>query len=291
MSTSSQRPSRNHPMAGRHWDLVAICAVTCLVLAALGAAGSQAVLAFGSDAKSRRGSPFLPPVELQSYAPLRSLINQERASEPVLEVNPSGAVFVAGASGVPTSSPVWRSLDGINFEELQTPGRAREYSLGAEGDLAVDDEGNVYFVETTLAGLLLTRWSDDGATWEYSIPVSAVGRVPTLYDRPWLAWADGTLYLYVNFGFEVQVFRSADAGVTWLQGSVLQWDNSTLNTPFFPGHLSAGPDGRVLVAGWVGGEDPQGIAAAYSMDGGLTFETRLLTPWPKRGGISPSFRG
>ena len=39
-------------------------------------------------------------------------------------------------------------LNGKKFTEMESPGHVREWGIGAEGDLAVDHKGNVFFVDT-----------------------------------------------------------------------------------------------------------------------------------------------
>ena len=244
-----------------------------------------------ADAGTRR---FRGPVELQSFAPIRTVGN-EASGEPTIAVDDAGTIFVAGTYGVGAASPVWWSKDGgETFSELQTPGHAREYFAGAEGDVAVDDAGHVYFADTFLAGVLLTRWSGSGETWESTGPV--VENAPAVFDRPWLDWSREGLFLYLNFGSVVQVFRSTDEGATWTSPGPLRWRGSAEGQPYFPGHMSVARDtGNVVVAGMIRDYDANEVflAATYSSDGGATCRESIVAPWPSSpgSGISPIFPG
>ena len=259
-----------------------------LTPAASGRAGAARAAAAGEGTRH-----FSPPVALDSFAPIRTL-NGESSGEPTIDVDRSGSIFVAGTYGVGGASPVWRSEDGVTFSELETPGHVREYLIGAEGDVAVDDAGNVYFADTFLAGVMLTKWSDGGDTWEFTRPIAPGG--PGVFDRPWLTWTEKGLFLYVNFGSTIDVFRSTDDGQTWTAVGPLTWRGSADGQPYFPGHMSADAGtGALVVAGMIRDYErgETFLAATYSPDAGETWREAVVASWPQRpgGGISPIFPG
>jgi hypothetical protein len=282
--------------AARRKAVVALAAAT-LISGTIGAAPA------GAKAKSKKKPiRFTKPVGLGSSAPLRTVIgtvysaqregdssDHEWSGEPSLKVDKDGTIYIAGTCCVVASSPVWRSTDdGKSFEELESPGHAREWGIGAEGDLAVDNKGRVFFIDTYIAGLLMSAWKDNGATWEYT--VQPAGPIPGFDDRPWLTISDKALYLYINHVTHTEVYRSTDGGKTWTTGGPLSYKGEATGQPFFPGHLAAHRKSDTL---WVAGVVSDGgskLASLVSTDGGATFREAEVAK-PQRTSFSPIFTG
>lgn len=264
---------------------------------------SISVGAAASPASAGRKLSFGKAVALNSDAPLRSAMSDvysggedrdhEWSGEPVLQVDDKGTIFIAGTCCVVAASPVWYSSDGKKFVEAESPGHLREWGIGAEGDLAVDHEGRVYFVDTYIPGMLMSRWSDHGKTWDYTQPTNGV--LPGFDDRPWLAFSEERLYLYVNHVSHTAVYGSTDGGRTWLPQAPLEWKGSSSGQPYFPGHIAANEtDGTLWVAGLVekSGEPTDDVlGSAVSSDGGATFTEAVITKPQREGGFSPIFTG
>jgi hypothetical protein len=245
---------------------------------------------------------FTKPVGLGSSAPLRTVIgtvysatrgggesDHEWSGEPSLKVDDDGTIYIAGTCCVVASSPVWRSTNnGRSFEELESPQHIREYGIGAEGDLAVDNKGRVFFIDTYIAGLLMSAWKDNGATWEYT--VQPAGPIPGFDDRPWLTISDKALYLYINHVTHTEVYRSTDGGKTWTTGGPLTYKGNALGQPFFPGHISAHRKSDTLWVAGVVDDGGQKLGAAVSTDGGATFREAEISK-PQREDFSPIFTG
>lgn len=254
-------------------------------------------------AKARGRLQFTKPVALESFSPLRTIVgtvyslqdggepsDHEWSGEPVLQIDKSGTIYIGGTCCVVAASPVWYSKNGKKFVEAESPGHVREWGIGAEGDLAVDDDGNVYFVDTYIPGLLVTKWSDHGETWEYTVP--ATGVVPGFDDRPWFAWSKKALYLYVNHVTHTAVYRSTDGGITWLSEGPLTWEGSAFGQPYFPGHIAADrTKGTLWVAGVNSVEGGNGLGSAVSTDGGQTFTEAVVTTPETGKTFSPIFTG
>lgn len=249
---------------------------------------------------------FNKPVALTSFAPARTAVSavyslrrgedpsdHEWAGEPSVEVDRDGTIYASGVCCVVAASPVWVSRDGgKSFEELETPGHVREWGTGAEGDIAIDDQERMYFIDTWVPSLWLTRWSEGGESWDYTTHTAGV--VPGLNDRPWIAWSKEALWLYVNYGFYVQVYYSTDGGLTWLTEGPVNWERDGTGG-FFPGHFAAD---RKTGAVWVGGPVPidddlhdEGIGVAVSTDMSESWTRALVTKPQRDGGISPIFTG
>lgn len=279
------------------------CVVAIASLLAVAAIGAPAQGKTKSRSEANKGPiRFTKPVGLGSSAPLRTVIgtvysaqrgedasDHEWSGEPSLKISDDGTIYIAGTCCVVASAPVWRSTDnGRSFEELESPGHAREWGIGAEGDLAVDNKGRVFFIDTYIAGLLMSAWKDNGATWEYT--VQPAGPIPGFDDRPWLAISDKALYLYINHVTHTEVYRSTDGGRTWTTGGPLSYKGDALGQPFFPGHLAAHRKSDTLWVAGVVGNGAGKLASLVSTDGGTTFREADIST-PQREEFSPIFTG
>ncbi|HJP66181.1 MAG TPA: hypothetical protein VKA30_07755 [Actinomycetota bacterium] len=250
---------------------------------------------------------FNDPVPLSSFSPLRTVMSHvysledaqrpsehEWSGEPGLEVDPWGTIYVAGVCCVVAASPVWVSRDdGRTFRELATPAHLREWTIGAEGDLEVDDAGRVFFADTTVPTINVTRWSAQGRDWDFTLP--AIGVLP-VDDRPWLAWTPQYLYLFINHDAFISVYRSSDGGLLWEPMGPLNWRGGVGG--FFPGHIAADrKSGAVWVAGAVPkSQVPPGraeteLGSAVSTNFGESY-TEAVVYAPRDGeALSPQFTG
>jgi len=147
------------------------------------------------------GTEFLDP---------RTLDDEQAAREPSIALGPEGAIYVTGQSAArasgeqivpsPTASGVLWSPDGETFQPVPSPADAHQRQPGLEGDIAVDAEGRLYFVDTYVADNTLSRWTDgeEGPSWDFSRPVQETAGGD---DRPWLtAHGDGIVYYVGNNG-------------------------------------------------------------------------------------------
>ena len=110
----------------------------------------------------------------------------------------------------------WTDPPGLTALSLE------QHEVGDEGDLAMDDAGHIYLVDTYLGDVTLTRWRTDGlgmVTYEWNRPIIGT---PELDDRPWItAHGDGHVFYFANHGNKTYnggrytVHRSVDGGVTW----------------------------------------------------------------------------
>ncbi len=280
-------------------------AVTCVFLLALAAPASASPIKKVTNKVTRSGKlRFNKPVALSSYSPLRTAVgtvytlqggeqpdgNNEWSGEPSIQVDAKGTVYIAGTCCVGPAAPVWYSNDdGKTFKELESPGHAREWGIGAEGDLAVDGDGHVFFIDTYLPGLLASGWSDNGETWDFTQP--AVGVPPGMNDRPWYAATDDALYLYVNHASHTDLYSSTDGGKVWSELGPLSWAGDMMGQPFFPGHVSAdAKSGTVWVTGVVNdGEDV--IGSTVTTDGGQNWTEAVVSAPQRADGFSPVFTG
>jgi hypothetical protein len=130
----------------------------------------------------------------------------------------------------------WVSVDGgqtwVDPPGL-TPLSLEQHEFGDEGDMALDDAGHLYYVDTEVVDDTITRWSVNGhgvdhMTLDFTRPL-----IPTLQpedDRPWIiAHGDGHVFYFGNegnkthFGGRYLVYQSYDGGQTFNpMGTVLE---------------------------------------------------------------------
>jgi hypothetical protein len=123
------------------------------------------------------------------------------------------------ALGVRSQSWLWTSRDGRTFTDLPglTPLQEQNLEFGDEGDLARDDTGHLYFVDTNVSDNSFSRYRATGngkVALETTRPVGPFGE--PVDDRPWItAHGDGVVLYAGNQGDKV----SYPAGAVGRDGS------------------------------------------------------------------------
>lgn len=142
--------------------------------------------AFTAHRKAQaQGFSFGTPVAVDDSRP--------DASEPGINVDAAGHVFVNAPPGLPGPSFVWRSIDGGASFVFAGPGTVGASPNGTgvvigggDSNLATDARNNLYFIDLWLGDSSSAVSHDDGADW-FGQPF---GTVP-IQDRPWIS-ADPT---------------------------------------------------------------------------------------------------
>lgn len=119
----------------------------------------------------------------------------------------------------------WLSIDrGRTWSDPPglTPASVEQHQVGDEGDMAADDAGHIYYADTYLGDITLTRWSTNGlgkVTFDYTRPTIPT---PEEDDRPWIvAHGDGHVFYFSNTGNKLinggrfTVHASYDGGITF----------------------------------------------------------------------------
>lgn len=148
--------------------------------------------------------------------------------EPGIAMDSTGAMYYTAHKNLDDTTS-WDYLaswflvsrnDGATWYSPTDPfplGRKWQTYLGDEGDIAVDANDNVYFVDTYLTDNHMHVWADQG-TWQYSLRVQKSGG---LDDRPWIAaQGDSILHYLGNNGVPINggrywYYRSTNGGYTW----------------------------------------------------------------------------
>lgn len=194
---------------------------TILFAAAIAASllGSLSVTTARADA----ALGFNTPVRLPTYV-------QCGGYEPSLVVDTYGNVVVtahkqnhclaagpdpAGAVPVRTQSWLWNSTDDVNFTDMPglTALGADRLDFGDEGDLARDDSGGLYFVDTKVADNSFTSWKATGlGAITETAQTPAMGTAQPVDDRPWItAHGNGVVAYFGNEGDKKSYPASAQA--------------------------------------------------------------------------------
>ncbi|MES2154259.1 MAG: hypothetical protein V4510_03910 [bacterium] len=180
--------------------------------------------------------------------------------EPLLEVSDSGAIYVAAhvAGAVSTGTPAyvstddgksWRQLPFLGPAAVPSPGQGSALPSGDEGMIVAGPGGHAYMADVALHSFPVEGWCDNGATQCYHNPnaydreaattqpcgSAAADKVP-LNDRPWAAYANGTLLLSNNAGngaVQVGILQVPPA----LPGDVMpaKWNMCAGSGSFLPG--------------------------------------------------------
>ena len=164
------------------------------------------------------GYGYEPTLLVDKYGNAYATAHKENA-QLVLSPDPNSP------DGVRSMSWMWWSKDnGITWPN--TPGlsqaRVEDQQPGDEGDLAQDDAGHIYFVDTYLADITLTRWMSNGlgqVRFEFTRPIAPS---PEVDDRPWItAHGNGHVFYFANDGTQAAdggryiVHASYDGGLTF----------------------------------------------------------------------------
>jgi hypothetical protein len=138
-------------------------------------------------------------------------VNNCGASEPVIEIAGDGTIYVSGVCCVGGSPPIWYSTDeGHSFELLR--GDVLRDEFGIEGDFAIDEAGNLYFSDISVASGYLASWDADQ---EHRWTIPAGPFVPPV-DRPWIeAGPEDTAWFLYNQVTSTLLYESTDGGKTW----------------------------------------------------------------------------
>jgi hypothetical protein len=102
----------------------------------------------------------------------------------------------------------WISTDGGHtFTDLPglTSASLEQHDFGDEGDMALDDTGHLYFVDTNVTDDTITRWSVKGlgqVSLDFTRPLVPAAQL--VDDRPWIvAHGDGHVFYFGNEGDKV----------------------------------------------------------------------------------------
>lgn len=196
------------------------------------------------------GTP--PPVFLRGPGknwgtPVRVTPENGHGYEPTLLVDKYGNAFATAhkenielaISPDPNSPDGLRSMSWMwwSVDKGQTWGNAPGLTMlsledqqpGDEGDLTYDDAGHIYFVDTYLADITITRWTTNGLGQVFFDFTRPVVPSPEADDRPWItAHGDGHVFYFSNDatkavdGGRYRVHPSYDGGLTWdVEGKIL----------------------------------------------------------------------
>ena len=177
-------------------------ALTALALPSSAGNGRAGATPFGPPTKvtPELGGGYEPTVVTDRFGNLYATAHKENAE---LALSPDGR----SATQTRSMSWAWLSTDnGKSWKNLPgLPGDAENRQFGDEGDMAVDDAGHTYFIDTYLGDNTITRYTATGrgkVAIDFSHPAMGTG---SLDDRPWVtAHGDGKVFYLGNQGNKQQ---------------------------------------------------------------------------------------
>jgi hypothetical protein len=262
-------------MSGRRWLLGGLAVAVAVV-------SMQA-----APAATRSGLPgFGRPVVLPGGA---------GHSEPSMVIDSAGRIYVSPIAGLPTSTPVWRSVDaGRSFTEQPSCSVGPEAAPLGGGDsaLVLDKYDNLYGTDL---------WVGDDSIWYSTDHANSCTGFPfshrIIADRNWLAYSakDDAIY-QVYDGLDALWISRADLGTPAGPAAALSFafsnriapDDRTgaaaaLGAPVYvrdrdgigtPGGIAVDQRTGVVYTSW---SDQGGVAVARSADKGVTWTVSHVT--------------
>jgi len=179
-----------------------LLAASCLVLGSLAVTATAAP---GSAKAPSFGKPVLLTIDKYTggYEPSVTVDRFNNVYVTAHKQNHSLAVSpdARAALGLRSQSWLWMSKDGKTFTAMPglTPLQEQSLEPGIEGDLARDDTGHVYFLDTTVADNTFSRYKASGngrVALESTRPIGPFGQ--TVDDRPWIAAHGDGVVLYTG---------------------------------------------------------------------------------------------
>ncbi len=254
--THSTMPDRRLSLSeGGRGSLFALTAILLIVLASN--AGC-----FGSDNNNSGGGGkgtgeltvnYLEPVMLKRalFDPSGNQIYPDGVIgyEPSLAVDSTGAMYYTAHKDLQWQESwdyfaSWFFVSTDNGNTWQDPpalgwktvGKAE---AGDEGDIAIDAQDRVYFVDTTLVDNNLHVFSNQGKNYDYTKPQGSF----LLDDRPWITASGNRILHYLGNngvsvnGARVWYYKSTDGGLTWTTGVPMTGGWATIDAERFGDHV------------------------------------------------------
>ena len=219
--------------------------------------------------------------------------------EPSLAVDSSGAMFYTAHKDLTwqeswdyltswwfistDNGNTWRNPNDLRWNAPVVGGKY--IWAGDEGDIAVDGQGRIYFVDTTLVDNNFHVFSNRGDSYEFSKSQGST----LLDDRPWLtAQGNGILHYLGNNGVAVThpvtgesarvwYYKSTDGGLTWTIGIPMEGGWATIDCERFGDH--------VYVAQVYSDGGEQNIIMYVSDDRGESWSDRVHVGPMERNGV------
>jgi hypothetical protein len=194
-------------------------ALTAGALAIPGAsAGRPAPLAFNAPVKltiEKSFGGYEPSITVDRFNNIYVTAHKQNHG---LVVSPDSRATTQARS----QSWLWWSSDGKTFKDTPglTPLQEQNAEFGDEGDLARDDSGHIYFVDTTVTDNTFSRYVSTGngkLALEATRPIGPFGE--PVDDRPWIAAHGDKVVLYIGNEGDKATYPVAHTGEGYGNGA------------------------------------------------------------------------
>ena len=283
-----------------------------LTMAALAGCVSPAAVTPSTDALPLEGLAGVLPVSVENVMSFSQSVVSPAVGlatdlyEPTMEVSDTGTIYVAGHTvlAATTGTPAYYSNDGGKtwaplpfLGPLQTPppGQGSQPPPGDEGFIVAGENGQAWMADIYLAGFSITGWCDNGRTQCYDnrnaydrVGATAARCHPfNLNDRPWAAYANGTLLLVNNPGggaMQIGVMQVPPAAPVGIGGGAASLNGPTWNFcasegGWIPGVPAMRQDGLFAVPQLTGEDDDQVMTVVIGNKADIfAVETRKVFP-------------
>jgi len=187
--------------------VVAASAAFSLATAALTTAGEPAATA-ATSAAAKFGAPVKVTPDLGAgYEPAAVIDRFGNIFATAHKENFQLAISPDENSPTYTRSMSWdwiSSDGGKSWQDIPglSPASLEQHDFGDEGDMILDDAGHLYFADTNVTDITLTRWTVTGlgeVAIDYHRPFAPAGE--PVDDRPWIAaHLNGHVFYFGNEG-------------------------------------------------------------------------------------------
>ena len=217
--------------------------------------------------------------------------------EPSIDVDSSGAMFYTAHKDLAwqeswdyTASWWFISTDGgktwRNPDDIFWNTEGKYLWPGDEGDIAVDAQDRIYYVDTYLEDNNFHVFSNHGDTYLYSKRLQST----LLDDRPWIAaQGDGIVHYLGNNGISIGqgrywYYRSTDGGLTFTLGKDFRSGWATIDAERLGNHVYIAHEGSDA-------ENNPDVFLYYSDDQGATWnwDNHTYVGPMKRNGVGEGF--
>ena len=180
---------------------IGICALVLVITALLSPAFAATTFSAPTTVTPYPGKGYEPGLVVDKFGNIFATAHKENW-QLVLGPDPNSPTYTRSMSWD------WVSTDGgLTFHDLPglTAASIEQHEFGDEGDMALDDDYHLYFVDTNVTDNTITRWTATGpGQIRFDLTRPLVPTFQPVDDRPWVtAHGIGHVFYFGNEGDKV----------------------------------------------------------------------------------------